>query len=151
CGLQEGQAAGPAATGGAIAGPSSVLAAAPAAAAAPGGRAGQPPTAEQQAERDNLPGFKKTPVEVMLARAGLDPNGAGANFPADNAHPEADGRGHGPKAEERRGPRPSAPVPKRRGPLGGVFLIRPPRHDRPGSDSRGVQAGQLAPGGPPFP
>src|SRR5215510_1743744 len=56
CGLQEAQAAGPAATGGAIAGPSSVLAPVLAPGAAPGGRGGQPLSAEQQAERDNLPG-----------------------------------------------------------------------------------------------
>jgi len=107
CGLQESQAAGPAATGGAIAGPSSVLAAALAPGAAPvAGRAGQPLPAEQQAERDNLPGFKKTPVKVMLARAELDPGVAGDMLPADKALHDAmcavdgqnakDGEGHCP-------------------------------------------------------
>jgi len=107
CGLQESQAAGPAATGGAIAGPSSVLAAALAPGAAPvAGRAGQPLPAAQQAERNNLPGFKKTPVKVMLARAELDPGVAGDMLPADKALHDAmcavdgqnakDGEGHCP-------------------------------------------------------
>jgi len=108
CGLQEGQAAGPAATGGAITGPSSVLAAAPASAAAPGGgRGGQPPTAEQQAERDNLPGFKKTPVKVMIARAELDPGVAGEMLPADKALHDAMCAVDGPNAKDGEGHCPS--------------------------------------------
>jgi Carboxylesterase family len=108
CGLQEGQAAGPAATGGAITGPSSVLAAAPAAVApAGGGRGGQPPTAEQQAERDNLPGFKKTPVKVMLARAELDPGVAGEMLPADKALHDAMCAVDGPNAKDGEGHCPS--------------------------------------------
>jgi pimeloyl-ACP methyl ester carboxylesterase len=108
CGLQESQAAGPAATAGAITGPSSVLAAAPAAAAAPGGgRGGQPPTAEQQAERDNLPGFKKTPVKVMIARAELDPGVAGEMLPADKALHDAMCAVDGPNAKDGEGHCPS--------------------------------------------
>jgi hypothetical protein len=33
------------------------------------GRGGQQLTPEQIAERDNLPGFKATPVKIMLVRA----------------------------------------------------------------------------------
>jgi pimeloyl-ACP methyl ester carboxylesterase len=108
CGLQEGQAAGPAATGGAIAGPSSVLAVVAATGgAAGGGRGGQPLTAEQQAERDNLPGFKKTPVKVMIARAELDPGVAGEMLPADKALHDAMCAVDGPNAKDGEGHCPS--------------------------------------------
>jgi pimeloyl-ACP methyl ester carboxylesterase len=108
CGLLEGQAAGPAATGGAITGPSSVLAAAAAAGAAPGGgRGGQQLTAEQQAERDNLPGFKKTPVKIMLARAELDPGVSGDMLASDKALHDAMCAGDGPNARDGEGHCPS--------------------------------------------
>ena len=106
CGLLEGQAAGPAATGGAIAGPSSVLAAV-AAAAPGGGRGGQPLTAEQQAERDNLPGFKKTPVKIMLARAEFDPGVSGEMLPSDKALHDAMCAVDGPNAKDGEGHCPS--------------------------------------------
>jgi pimeloyl-ACP methyl ester carboxylesterase len=108
CGLLEAQAAGPAATGGAIAGPSSVLAAAPATGAAPGGgRGGQPLTAEQQAERDNLPGFKKTPAKIMLARAEFDPGVSGEMLPSDKALHDAMCAVDGPNAKDGDGHCPS--------------------------------------------
>jgi hypothetical protein len=107
CGLQESQAAGPAATGGAIAGPSSVRAAAPAPGGAPGAGRGGQPTAEQQAERDNLPGFKKTPVKVMLARAELDPGVSGDMLPADKALHDAMCAVDGPNAKDGEGHCPS--------------------------------------------
>src|SRR5262245_11695911 len=107
CGLQESQAAGPAATGGAIAGPSSVLAAVPAAGGAPGGRGGQPLSAEQQAERDNLPGFKKTTVKIMLARAEFDPGVAGDMLPSDKALHDAMCSVDGAKAKDGEGRCPS--------------------------------------------
>jgi hypothetical protein len=51
-----------------------------------GGRGGgQPLDAAAQAERDNLPGFKKTDVKLMLARAELDPGVSGAMTAADIA------------------------------------------------------------------
>jgi pimeloyl-ACP methyl ester carboxylesterase len=104
CGLLPAQAAGGAATGGAIAGPSSVLAAAPAAAAAPGGgRGGQALTAEQQAERENLPGFKKTRVKIMLARAEFDPGVSGDMLPADTALHDALCSVDGPNAKDGEG------------------------------------------------
>jgi triacylglycerol lipase len=104
CGLVEAQAAGPTATGGAIAGPSSVLAATPAPAAVPGaGRGGQALTADQQAERDNLPGFKKTPVKIMLARAEFDPGVSGDMLPSDKALHDALCAADGSNAKDREG------------------------------------------------
>src|SRR5215475_10331095 len=108
CGLLEAQAAGPAATGGAITGPSSVLAPVLAPGAAPAaGRGGQPLSAEQQAERDNLPGFKKTPVKVMLARAELDPGVSGEMLPSDKALHDAMCAVDGPNAKDGEGHCPS--------------------------------------------
>ncbi len=40
-------------------------------------------TSEQQAERDNLPGFKATTVKIMLAYAELDPGVMNAEMPAN--------------------------------------------------------------------
>jgi hypothetical protein len=67
---------------GAISGPSGVT---PNPNAARGGRGGQTLDAAAQAERDNLPGFKKTDVKIMLARAELDPGVTGAMTAADIA------------------------------------------------------------------
>ena len=76
-------------TGGAIAGPSGVARASgagPAAAPAAGGGRGRAAlTPEEQAERDNLPGFKKTNVRIMLIRAELDPGVMGDMTAADKA------------------------------------------------------------------
>jgi triacylglycerol lipase len=79
-------------TAGAIAGPSRFEAPAPrgggpgAAGAAAGGRGGRGAlTPEQQAERDNLPGFKKTGVKILLARAEFDPGVSGDMTAADKA------------------------------------------------------------------
>ncbi|HKE83251.1 MAG TPA: alpha/beta hydrolase [Vicinamibacterales bacterium] len=73
---------------GAIAGPSSARAGgAGGARGAGGGRGGpgQQLTPEQQAERDNLPGFKATSVKIMLVRAELDPGVTGDMTAADKA------------------------------------------------------------------
>jgi hypothetical protein len=100
---------------GAVAGPSGV--APPAGARAGGGAApaagrggaaggrGQL-SAQEQAERDNLPGFKASPVKIMLVRAELDPGVTGDMAAADKAlHDELctldgakakDGTGHCP-------------------------------------------------------
>ena len=43
----------------------------------------QPPSADELKERDNLPGFKATPVKVMLVRAELDPGVMGDMTAAD--------------------------------------------------------------------
>lgn len=45
----------------------------------------QPPSAEALKERDNLPGFKATPVKVMLVRAELDPGVMGDMTASDKA------------------------------------------------------------------
>jgi hypothetical protein len=96
---------------GAVAGPSGVTptpargaAAAPAAGRGGGGR-GQLSAAEQ-AERDNLPGFKASPVKIMLVRAEWDPGVMGDMAAADKALHDAlctldgakakDGTGHCP-------------------------------------------------------
>jgi len=75
--------------------------------AAGGGRGGQPLTAEQQAERDNLPGFKKTPVKVIISRAELDPGVAGEMLPADKALHDAMCAVDGPNAKDGEGHCPS--------------------------------------------
>lgn len=81
-----GVTAGMTAAGGAIAGPSGQR---DDAGAGPGGRGagrgGQQLTPEQQAERDNLPGFKTTSVRIMLVRAELDPGVMGDMTAADKA------------------------------------------------------------------
>jgi len=106
CGLTPGEAAGVAATGGAIAGPSSFRAggAGPggAPAGAPAGRGGGRGqlTPEQQAERDNLPGFKKSDVKIMLARAEFDPGVSGDMLASDKALHDALCAVDGPKAKD---------------------------------------------------
>jgi hypothetical protein len=47
------------------------------------GRGGPELTAEQRAERDNLPGFKKSNVKIALAYAELDPGVMNAKMPAN--------------------------------------------------------------------
>jgi hypothetical protein len=72
-------------TAGKISGPSGFDTPAPGAGrGGPGGpgRGGPQLTPEQQAERDNLPGFKKTNVKIVLAYAELDPGIMNAQFPA---------------------------------------------------------------------
>jgi BD-FAE protein len=69
---------------------------------------GGPLTPEQQAERDNLPGFKKTAAKIAIAYAELDPGVMNATMPANAValHDELckldgpsakDGRGHCPE------------------------------------------------------
>jgi hypothetical protein len=73
-----------------------------------GGRGGPQLTPEQQAERDNLPGFKKTNARIAVAFAELDPGVMNATMPANVValHDELckldgpnakDGRGHCPE------------------------------------------------------
>ena len=71
-------------TDGAVAGPSGMLTGPPGRGAAPGAR-GPALTPEQRAERDNLPGFLKTPVKVMVMRAELDPGVQGDMTALDHA------------------------------------------------------------------
>ena len=102
-----GTSANMASNDGAIEGPSGQRAAGGAPGGGRGGRGGgQPLTPEQIAERDNLPGFKATPVKIMLVRAELDPGVMGDMLPSDKAlHDELckldgdkakDGAGHCP-------------------------------------------------------
>jgi hypothetical protein len=87
CGIAQG--AGQGANAGAISGPSSVNNGA----GAPGGRGAapaaargaQPLDAATQAARSNLPGFKRTLVSIVLARAELDPGVTGAMAASDIA------------------------------------------------------------------
>ena len=100
-----GVTAGPGGSDGAIAGPSSARAGGPGGGGAGrgGGRGGQALTPEQQAERDNLPGFKATPVKIMLARAELDPGVTGDMTAADRALHDAMCAVDGPKAKDGQG------------------------------------------------
>jgi hypothetical protein len=95
---------------GAVKGPSGVTPAPAAAggrdAGAPGGGGRGQLSPQEQAERDNLPGFKKSPVRMMLVRAEFDPGVMGDMIAADKAlHDELctidgakakDGMGHCP-------------------------------------------------------
>jgi BD-FAE protein len=65
-----------------------------------GGRGGQPLDAAAQAERDNLPGFKKTDVKIMLARAELDPGVTGAMTAPDMALHDELCKAAGPAAKD---------------------------------------------------
>jgi hypothetical protein len=69
---------------------------------------GGPLTPEQQAERDNLPGFKKATAKIVIAFAELDPGVMNATMPANviALHDELckldgpsakDGKGHCPE------------------------------------------------------
>ena len=85
-----GVTAGMAGNDGAVAGPSGQRTAGfgpggPGGPGAPGGpgRGGQALTAEQQAERDNLPGLKATNVKIMIAFAELDPGVMNGAMPAN--------------------------------------------------------------------
>jgi hypothetical protein len=99
-----GSTATPASNEGQIAGPSGQTEAP--AGGGRGGRGGQPLTADEQKERDNLPGFKATAVKIMLVRAELDPGVTGDMSASDKAlHQELcrldgatakDGAGHCP-------------------------------------------------------
>lgn len=84
----EGAIAGPSGQRGAALGPGGAGGPAPGGAAgAPGGAGrggrGATLTPEQQAERDNLPGFKATKVKIAIAFAELDPGVESAAMPAN--------------------------------------------------------------------
>jgi hypothetical protein len=73
------------------------------AAGAPGGGGRGQLTPEQQAERDVLPGFRKSPVKMMLVRAELDPGVMGDMTPTDKAVHDELCKVDGPKAKDGRG------------------------------------------------
>lgn len=88
----------------------------------PGGPGGQAAlTPEQRAERDNLPGFLKTPVKIMLVRAELDPNVQGDMTPADKAVHDRLCATVGPNAKDGQGRCPAMLYAKRHSHMGEVF------------------------------
>jgi hypothetical protein len=121
---------------GAISGPSGAT---PAGAAygngpRPGGRGGppgggfRPPqlTPAEQAERDNLPGFLKTPVKVMIMRAELDPGVQGGMAPLDKAAHDKMCAVDGAKAKDGEGHCPLLVYNKRHSHVSEVFSIDSP-------------------------
>jgi hypothetical protein len=99
-----------------------------------GGAPGGPPpgarqptlTPEQQAERDNLPGFLKTPVKVMIMRAELDPGVEGDMSPLDKAAHDKMCAVDGPKAKDGEGHCPLLVYNKRHSHVSEVFSIDSP-------------------------
>ena len=117
---------------GAISGPSGAPPA-PEGGAAPAGPPGPPPgprpappTPEQQAERDNLPGFLKTPVKVMIMRAELDPGVTGDMSALDKAAHDKMCAVDGAKAKDGEGHCPLLVYNKRHSHVSEVFSIDSP-------------------------
>jgi len=112
-------------TEGAIAGPSGARDA-----GAPGGGRGRgaftPPTPEQQAERDNLPGFKATSVKIMLVRAELDPGVMGDMLASDKALHDELCKLDGAKAKESQGHCPAMLFAKGHSHMSEVFAFDTP-------------------------
>jgi BD-FAE len=112
---------------GAISGPSGVTPPDPNAAGrrggGGGGRGGQPLDAAAQAERDNLPGLKKTDVKIMLVRAELDPGVSGAMTAADIALHDELCKVDGPKAKDGVGHCPAMLLAKGESHMSEVFSI----------------------------
>ena len=114
-------------TEGAIAGPSRFEAAPQGRGGAPGAGAGRGGrgqlTPEQQAERDNLPGFKKTSVKIMLARAELDPGVNGDMTASDKALHDELCKLDGPNAKDGTGRCPAMLFGKGESHMSEVFSI----------------------------
>ena len=96
-----------------------------------GGPPGGPPrpaplTAEQKAERDNLPGFLKTPVKVMLMRAELDPGVTGDMTALDHAVHDKLCAADGPGAKDGEGHCPLLVYNKRHSHVSEVFAFDSP-------------------------
>src|ERR1700761_2998360 len=97
----------------------------------PGGAPGGPPpgarpaplTPAEQAERDNLPGFLKTPVKVMIMRAELDPGVTGDMSPLDKAVRDKLCAADGPNAKEGEGHCPILVYNKRHSHVSEVFAF----------------------------
>jgi triacylglycerol lipase len=85
-----------------------------------------PLTPEQQAERDNLPGFLKTPVKVMIMRAELDPGVNGDMSPLDKAAHDKMCAVDGPKAKDGEGHCPLLVYNRRHSHVSEVFSIDSP-------------------------
>jgi hypothetical protein len=116
---------------GAISGPSGAPPAPEAGALAadarpPGAPAAQRPpplSPQQQAERDNLPGFLKTPVKVMIMRAELDPGVTGDMTALDHAVHDKLCAADGPKAKDGEGHCPLLVYNKRHSHVSEVFAF----------------------------
>ena len=78
------------------------------------------------AERDNLPGFKKTNVKVMLVRAELDPGVMGDMTAADKAVHDTLCAVDGPKAKDGTGHCPTMLYLKNQSHMSEVFSIDTP-------------------------
>lgn len=115
-------------TEGAISGPSGVTPqpARQGGAGRRGGRGGQQLTPEQVAERDNLPGFKKTNVRIMLVRAELDPGVMGDMTDADKAIRDALCATEGANAREGQGRCPTMLYARRHSHMSEVFAFDTP-------------------------
>jgi acetyl esterase/lipase len=85
-----------------------------------------PLTDAQKAERDNLPGFLKTPVKVMLMRAELDPSVAGDMTPLDHATHDKLCAADGPGAKDGQGHCPLMVYNKRHSHVSEVFAFDSP-------------------------
>ncbi len=109
-------------TDGAVAGPSGMLTG-PTARGPAGGPRGATLTPEQRAERDNLPGFLKTPVKVMVMRAELDPGVQGDMTPLDHAVHDKLCAADGPKAKDGEGHCPVLVYNKRHSHVSEVFAF----------------------------
>jgi triacylglycerol lipase len=110
---------------GAIAGPSGALTGAPAGGPGAGPR-GAPLTPEQRTERDNLPGFLKTPVKIMLMRAELDPGVQGGMTPLDHAVHDKLCAADGPQAKDGEGRCPLMVYNRRHSHVSEVFAFDSP-------------------------
>jgi triacylglycerol lipase len=91
-----------------------------------GGRGFQPPTPEEQKERDNLPGFKATPVKIMLVRAEWDPGVMGDMAASDKALHEALCALDGPKAKDGTGHCPAMLFAREHSHMSEVFAFDTP-------------------------
>ena len=118
---------------GAISGPSGAPPAAPPGSTPADGPAAAPPpprpaplTPAEQAERDNLPGFLKTPVKVMIMRAELDPGVTGDMSALDKAAHDKMCAVDGAKAKDGEGHCPLLVYNKRHSHVSEVFSIDSP-------------------------
>ena len=113
---------------GAISGPSGATPAGAPGSGPPGPGAFRPPelTPEQRAERDNLPGFLKTPVKIMLMRAELDPGVQGDMTALDHAVHDKLCAVDGPGAKDGEGHCPLLVYNKRHSHVSEVFAFDSP-------------------------
>ncbi len=92
----------------------------------PGGPRPPQLTPAERAERDNLPGFQKTPVKVMLMRAELDPGVTGGMTGLDHAVHDKLCAVDGPKAKDGEGHCPLLVYNRRHSHVSEVFAFDSP-------------------------